>query len=388
MKGLQFFGFSVILIFCSSTLFAQKETNIWYFGEYAGLDFNMGFPVALTNGQLSTLEGCATISDSNGNLLFYTDGTTVWNRNHSIMMNGTGLKGSFSSTNSAIIVPKPDSPNIFFIFTTTTTAEPDGLEYSEVDMNLDGGLGGITTTKNILLSTPVTEQVTAIKNPLSNSYWVVSHKFWSNEFIAYQVTSTGVNTTPVISALGSAIYDYYGAMKISPNGKKLAISNANDGNLGLCDFDPITGQVSNLMDLKYGTYGVEFSPNNKLLYASSDLLVEEDLVDEVYQFNIESNLESEILNSKTLITKGEKGSRVQGALQLASDGKIYVATEASYLDVIHDPNIVGSGCNYEYDAVYLNGRHSNLGLPPFIQSFFYVGIQTENVCFGEATQFQ
>jgi hypothetical protein len=84
----------VFLIGLLSTFgFSQGEANIWYFGQNAGLDFNGGSPVALTNGQLATDEGCATISDTNGQLLFYTDGITVYNKNHSIMANGTGLTG-------------------------------------------------------------------------------------------------------------------------------------------------------------------------------------------------------------------------------------------------------------------------------------------------------
>ena len=76
-------GFYTSFAFGGSTVNnSGKEGNIWYFGEYAGLDFNSGSPVALTNGQLNTNEGCATISDNNGNLLFYTDGMTVYNKSH------------------------------------------------------------------------------------------------------------------------------------------------------------------------------------------------------------------------------------------------------------------------------------------------------------------
>ena len=57
------------------------STN-WYFGSNAGITFNSGSPVALTNGVLITVEGVATISDNSGNLLFYTDGLTVYNRLH------------------------------------------------------------------------------------------------------------------------------------------------------------------------------------------------------------------------------------------------------------------------------------------------------------------
>ena len=73
---------------CSLYASAQGESNIWYFGNGAGLDFNSGGPVALNNGSLFTTEGCATMSDKAGNLLFYTNGVTVWNAQHGVMSNG------------------------------------------------------------------------------------------------------------------------------------------------------------------------------------------------------------------------------------------------------------------------------------------------------------
>ena len=101
-----------ILILSVQYTIAQKEATHWYFGEKAGLDFTSGSPVVVTNGALRTDEGCATISDATGKLLFYTDGSTVWNRNHHIMPTGTGLLGNSTSTQSAIIVPKLDDVNI------------------------------------------------------------------------------------------------------------------------------------------------------------------------------------------------------------------------------------------------------------------------------------
>ena len=103
---------SLFLIIAAS-LFAQKQAAHWYFGENAGLDFNSGSPIALTDGQMQTTEGCATISDYDGNLLFYTNGVTIWNKNHQIMVNGENLNGDFSSTNSAIIIPKPGDITIY-----------------------------------------------------------------------------------------------------------------------------------------------------------------------------------------------------------------------------------------------------------------------------------
>ncbi len=67
------FSFIFLFSFAGQPLLAQngqKETNIWYMGEYIGLDFNSGTPVPLNDGIIATDEGVATISDANGSLLF------------------------------------------------------------------------------------------------------------------------------------------------------------------------------------------------------------------------------------------------------------------------------------------------------------------------------
>ena len=109
--------------------------------------------MAFTDGQLNTHEGCSSISDQNGNLLFYSDGIRVWDKAHRLMPNGTGLLGHESSTQSAIIIPKNDSTTQYYIF---TVDEPDpeldndkpinyGLNYTLVDLSLNNGFGDVVT---------------------------------------------------------------------------------------------------------------------------------------------------------------------------------------------------------------------------------------------------
>lgn len=145
------------ILLISTAALAQKEANVWYFGKKAGLDFNNGTPVALTDGSLITIEGCSSIADSKGNLLFYSEGVHVWDRNHVQMPDGFGLLGDESSTQSALIVPKPGSNTIYYIFTTAAWGPPTGsLCYSIVDMTLNSGLGNVTS-KNVYLHAPVTD---------------------------------------------------------------------------------------------------------------------------------------------------------------------------------------------------------------------------------------
>lgn len=378
------------ILFYSCFIYSQKEANIWYFGRYAGLDFNSGNPIALPASQMNTYEGCASIADSNGNLLFYTDGSTIWNKNHKVMLNGTGLKGYWSSTNSAIIVPKPGNSNNYYVFTVDGVdfgGQKNGINYSEIDMTLDGGLGGVTSIKNVFLIIPTTEQLTAIKHPFKNEYWVVSHKWDSNEFISYQVSSNGVNSVPVVSAVGNLLAGNLskavGAIKISPNGKKLVEVQGEDlQNVQIFNFDSTNGKVGSLIaTISYDStpYGVEFSPNSKVLYVSVGRKG-------VFQYNLALNSENEIINSQLSLSEV---SNYYGALQLAVNGKIYVARiDYGLLDVINNPDIVGLGCNYENTSVSLGNNSSRFGLPSFIQSFFKKDdFSFDNLCFGDITEF-
>jgi hypothetical protein len=243
-----------LLVLSFNGLYAQREAAIWYFGVNAGIDFNSGAPAALTNGNLITEEGCATFSDKDGHLLFYTDGTSVWNRNHQIMPNGYGLLGDSSSTQSAIIIPNPSNPNSYYIFTVDQPRQDgdgslpnpdgknDGLNYTEVNMNLQGGLGDVNPAKkNIHLITynpsdskesqfKCSEKITAVQHNDGISFWVITH--FLDSFYSFKITKSGVQNNPVVSKtntlipLGGYLNNSQGYLKSSPNGKKLAISHA------------------------------------------------------------------------------------------------------------------------------------------------------------------
>src|SRR5690349_21193492 len=111
--------------------FAQREADNWYFGQNASLEFNAaGTPVSFQNSAMIATQGSASISDKSGNLLFYTNGETIWNRLHMPMPNGTGLMGNLTAAQPALIVPKPGSDSIFYVF--TVSPNDFGLRYSTV----------------------------------------------------------------------------------------------------------------------------------------------------------------------------------------------------------------------------------------------------------------
>ena len=75
----------LLFLFSSLLFFAQNETKKWFFGNGAGIDFSTTPPTTLTTGQITTTNGCASMADASGNLLFYTNGITVWNQTHAVM---------------------------------------------------------------------------------------------------------------------------------------------------------------------------------------------------------------------------------------------------------------------------------------------------------------
>lgn len=411
----------LLLFFVLSTLviYAQKEGAIWYFGVNAGLDFNSGTPVALTNGKMNTFEGCATISDKDGNLLFYTDGISVWDKKHQLME--TGLLGNSSSSQSAIIVPHPGDINKYYIFTVAanyhTTAD-EGLNYSLVDLNLNAGDGDIVSNeKNIELLSITEEKITAVKKS-ETEYWVLARYY--DSFYSYNIDTNGMNTVPVVTkiapALLGAVNNFYGInssigyMKFSPDGTKLAVAFQdslypfkdyvdNVGGIYLYDFDIVTGRPSNprLLSEFFRPYGVEFSPDSSKLYITTGFAQPFlNLINgNIYQFNLTA---TDIPNSKVNILS-LPDFYFTSSIQLGIDGKIYFTTLkdskdffddgiwSEYMSVLENPNANASDLNFNLDKIYLGGKHGRYGLPTFISSFFKVGIAYKKTCFNSATEF-
>lgn len=349
------------------------RANYWYFGFGAGLDFSDGTPVPITNGGLHTYESSSSISDLNGNLLFYTDADTVWNRNHSPMPNGHGLLGCGdyfgSSSQAGLIVPQPANDSIYYIFTTDCweNSAISGFRYSIVNMNLNNGLGDVVE-KNNLLFAPNTEGVAAVKHRNNIDYWIVTHEYNTNRFFSYKLDSTGLNIVPVITSIGSIYWDFVVYLRFSLDGKKLAsaASVINE----LYDFDNATGIVSNRIPVNgyTGEYSPTFSPDgSKLYFMNSGNLI--------LQYCLLEDDSAAINSSMTLVAHSENNS-AYGGLQNGIDNKIYIASGFdfnSFVSVIHNPNVYGAACNFSSHSLYLDGKTSYLGLPNFVANYLYSG---------------
>ncbi len=360
-----------------------KRTHHWYFGDKAGLDFTSGNPTIDLNSQMYERETGSVISDTSGNLLFYTSGDTVWNKNHQIMPNGTGLINCFSASQGGIIVKKPNSSTLYYIFTNdcNENAGVSGVHYSVVDMSLNGGFGDVTT-KNVLLFAPSSERLAAVYHCNEKDIWIMGQVRNSNSFCAYLISENGVSSVPVISSIGflhnDNVCQCVGQLKFSPNGRKMAAVYATvPGIEELFDFDNNTGLLSNFISLPADTseYGVSFSPDNTKLYIEASYFATK-----IFQYDLSSGIPSLIIASRSIIlymppftTNGIFG------LELAPNGKIYGSNwMLDSLDVINNPNALGPACNYVHSAIGLQGRLCRENLPQFIESYFNPVINPAN----------
>lgn len=373
----------LIVVFFSLVQFSisQNEASKWYFGNQAGLDFSSTPPSPLNNGVMMSNFGCSSISDSNGNLLFYTNGETIWNQNHVTMANGAGLAGSQYASQSSIIVKQPGQQNIYFVFTQAASAGVNGLRYSIVDMSLSAGNGSVTT-KNVLLHSPSTEKLTAVNHCNGADVWIISHDWNSANFRSYLISSSGINTVAVISSIGSihtaSLFPNF-PMKASPNGRKLGLAlfgQNSQSRFELFDFDNATGSVSNPLLLYPAvligmTYGCEFSSDGTKFYGAYD-----SMLGAINQWNLCLPSDSDIIASNTRVDFSLSNVRT---LQLAPDGKIYIAKGWQSLDVINNPNAIGTACNFSYMAQSYGTGTCQLGLPNFVSSYFSQTIPSPSI---------
>lgn len=378
---------------------AQKEANNWAFGQNCGLTWNttrslaatgvLGTPNATLDGlptsfatSIVTQEGCFSLSDANGNLLFYSDGRTIWNKNNAIMTNGEGLKGHDSSAQSGIILPYPGQANKY-ISVSININWTNGLSYSVIDMTQSGGLGAVVTSqKNIDLTGAlggIGETVTSIRHANGVDYWIVAPGRGSATYLnAWLATSSGVTaSTPVITQ-SPAIISHSSAdgyIKFTADGKHFAWGS-NATNVIYGDFDNATGKFSNIKEVTgfSSAYGIEFSKSMKYLYVAG--------VRYLYVFDFEALLAASV--PSTVPRKTYNFGVDRNTPQLAPDGRIYMcAYQTNYLFVVDNPDEYDNLKIYQLPSGFLGTGLSRIGIPSFAASWFAADAKEKSfLCVG------
>lgn len=317
-------------------------------GYNSGLDFNGTAPVPRTTG-IFAFEGCASICNSSGSLLFYTNGTTVWDAAGNIMPNGNtifpGPYNTYSTTQAALIVPRQvTGNNQYYVFSLAGR-----LYCNLVDMSLNNGMGDVVTSfplRNVPLMDSLAEKMIAIPG-CNNNTWVLTRSNTQHKFMAFEVTAAGLDTTPVVSYTGGLVapYRYFqGYMQASPQGNRIVTTlpeNLGHGALEYCKFDYTAGQVYDrkVIDSSSG-YGVAFSPDGTKIYTQ--------LNSDIYQYDLNSATPAQ--------TKTALGPAFVTGLRLGPDGRIYFISQYhgvaynsdvyDFMGCIMQPNNAGLACGF------------------------------------------
>lgn len=389
----------LLLLLTPAITHAQYE-NIWAFGTRAGIDFNTGSPVAVVD-SIRTAEGCASVCNAGGELLFYTEGSLVWNRNHQLMPNGTDLvylplsypntTPTNSTTQGAQIVPVPGEPHKYYIFSLTSMEYGNytgRLYYSVIDMNMNGGLGDVIPgQKGILIDSMLTEKMTAVPGDRCNVWLLAMAQ--NAQIKAYNISESGISAiAPVLSSASQPInsLNYAGVMAVSPNRKKIAIGKISiqNGGLLLFDFDPVSGLLSNevlLAPSPLGVYGLCFSPDNSKLFGSSNIGQSASL----FQYDLSSGNPATIAASLALYP-----FTTFTQLKSGPDDKVYFIKDGATIGRFAHPNLPGAAAQFEPDVVTLLASTFARGgfpnpIPVIRKDTVYNSMDATMLCFSEAT---
>ncbi len=316
----------------------------------------------------------ASISDKNGNLVAYTNGCMVVNRNHQLMTNGDTLSpgavfvefcedGDYPSWQPAIFLPMPGSDSLYYLFHLRGddySWNMMNLLYSIIDAAGDDGDGVVVTKNNVVLSDSLYlgTYVTATRHGNGRDWWIVNPRRYSNNIHVSLLTAEGVKYKGMqfFDNLGLQIDSAYCCSQtaFSQDGSKYFRNSPK--NLVVYDFDRCSGKLSNPIrldwdSLPFGGGGVVTSPNSRFLYLTSGGTVQ--------QYDLSA---PDLAGSMQVVAvyDGTLAPFPANFFQMmpGPDGKIYIISsyDNNMLHVINYPDSLGLACNVEQHAITLPAR--------------------------------
>ncbi|PKP16717.1 MAG: hypothetical protein CVU06_14165, partial [Bacteroidetes bacterium HGW-Bacteroidetes-22] len=397
----------LLLLFQVTAGNAQGEWNNWFFGDFAGLSFQSNPPSVLLNAGLGGIGGTAVASDSAGQLLFYSNSSNIYNRNHTLMYNGNNVGISMGWLASAVFAaPFVGNDKLYYLFTFNYVPTTGfGLFYNVIDMQLDQGLGGVVPGQKLL---PVvggesaSPYIFGIRHQNKHDFWLIcsNNNYNStipNKYLAFLVDKNGIHL-PVVSYSNISI----------PQGhldRFVAINQAGTDLIGQsafrrmerCHFDASTGVITPLYTFQIAGGATSdalmcFSWSGKKLYISHRYGVLPNCAYYLYQWDASLTDSAAFVNSMIKIM----GYNYYGMLSLGKDSKIYITKihdgmsggSVDSLSIIHDPEQRGALCNFEENGIDLQGRLSGDHLPLFLQRYFAYINHAGGLCQGMPVTFE
>jgi len=368
---------------------AQKEDNVWAFGYRYSFDtisnriylnFNDSLQISYEQRPMTFFSTSASICDSSGNLLIYSNGCYVESANGVEVQNSEGLNPGalynncednqgYNIAQNMILLPDPIESSIYHLFHLPSDITPQiGLFYaimhSKFDMSANGGNGTTLFKNKILVSDTIHyDGLHALRHANGRDWWMMAAKRNSNKYyillfsphgIAINEQTIGVPTST--TAQGEIVF--------SPNGTKVARFNGQD-DLRIFDFDRCTGTLSNPIfipiqdnsDIEIFA-GLAWSADSRYLYAAE--------IWRILQFD---TWVTDIAASKVEIAQLDLDIQCPfttefGFMELGPDGRIYCRplNGQNCMHRINHPERPGLECeaqpnHFNFDFPYKNMPH-------------------------------
>lgn len=334
-----------ILFLCFAKSFSQQDLQNanWVFGNSLWLNFDtfgIQNQTVLPPNSFDSTEGVASVSDLDGNLLFWTDGTRVYwldGATVGIYSSPELLFGNGSSFQNVVITPRPNHPTRYYIFYISgyTSNQPNqvtGLYYAEVDtvnhviLNPNTPLGDFIGTPINANYENVCEALTTA-SATNGDYWLITHvqNLTRSYIYSYRIAENTI-TNDFQLLFPNNINNPSLSIKVSRDLNRIALTRDGVSPI-LGNFNPDNGSITNLTlvgpALINDYYnGLEFSPTgNNLFYKRRNDLMVVSVANPTIEFTVNTDITS------------------AGAIQRAIDGNLYVARKGeSFISVINNPD--------------------------------------------------
>lgn len=389
------------LLICPLALFCQKHDYVWVSGDgnttatttHGGItiDFNQNPVNAYYNFRELNMFICnASICDSAGHLQAYTNGCHIAGADDEILENGDTINPGFawqvsciqnedgyaSGIQSALFLPVPDSPKIYYLFhkqitlkTNPTIVFPGALLESKIDMGQNAELGKVVKKNiGILKDTLAYGELIATKQANGVDWWVITPRRNSNTFYILKYTKNGITDTSIqtIGIKPNPSGEGYGQIVFSPDGTKIYRTNPRHPVM-VYTFDREAGVITQFDTIAFdygvqpviGEIGCAVSPNGRFLYLGCRMFL--------YQLDLWA---PDISASQTVVAEWDGYAAPIPTqfwqLQLGPDCKIYGlgGGDTRFYHVIHNPDEPGLACNVEQRGLPLP-TPSGASMPSF-----------------------
>jgi len=409
-----------VLFFCVSVQMGNGQIaydNNWYIGykswgdpyEIGRWDFSNGLEIKLDRGLEAEFRGQnLTMSDREGNLLFYSNGCKLWDANHEVIPGSDPLlPGEFHeewcvggswkgmprvSTMMGLPFELSEDSTLYYIYHVRDSFidEPFFTVISffreHAVLHTDSGLEVLYKDSAVTTSRTYTGFFTAIRHENNQDWWLIHPIEDSVAFEAILIDENGGRggEEVVTSAYPPPLMDLRdatsGQLVANQRGNKLVIFKA-DNIFFYSEFNRKTGEIDVLvrdsLELWDPPYiilrGAQISPDGRFIYVSVDsLLYQLDTEEENFPNNAE-----EVAFTDRAHPSGRKDDI--SLMQMGRDCKIYIMTKSNtdFFHIIHRPDEKGEASMPDIRGIRLPTLNA-ITIPTFPN--YRLGTPYENWC--------